>query len=83
MTQLIGIRLFSPKPIQYLIITLFKSSSSWEQIQERVEALATKKKGRYGFSYKAWLGNRVGTLPMAGDHRNGSCAINSDDSRNI
>jgi hypothetical protein len=58
-TMPIGIRLFYSKPVQYLTIALIKSSASWEQIQERVEVMAAKKKGWHRFIYKAWLGNRV------------------------
>ncbi|KAJ5669935.1 uncharacterized protein N7477_005298 [Penicillium maclennaniae] len=58
-TDLIGIRLFYPKPVQYLAIALVNSSTSWEMIQGHVEAMASKKKAWFRFIYRAWMGNRV------------------------
>jgi hypothetical protein len=58
-TTPIGIRLEYPKPLQYLTIALVESSTSWEMIQGKVEALASKKKAWFRFIYRAWMGNRV------------------------
>ncbi|CAG7948665.1 unnamed protein product [Penicillium nalgiovense] len=58
-TTPIGIRLHFPKPLQYLTIALVESSTSWEMIQDQVEAMASKKKAWFRFIYKAWMGNRV------------------------
>ncbi|KAJ5276091.1 hypothetical protein N7524_002244 [Penicillium chrysogenum] len=58
-TTPIGIRLHFPKPLQYLTIALVESSTSWEMIQDQVEAMASKKKAWFRFIYRAWMGNRV------------------------
>ncbi|KAJ6114010.1 hypothetical protein N7523_007327 [Penicillium sp. IBT 18751x] len=58
-TDPIGIRLWYPKPVQYLAIALVKSSTSWEMIQGHVEDMASKKKAWSRFIYRAWMGNRV------------------------
>ncbi|KAJ5846806.1 hypothetical protein N7534_010475, partial [Penicillium rubens] len=49
-TTPIGIRLHFPKPLQYLTIALVESSTSWEMIQDQVEAMASKKRPGSGSS---------------------------------
>ncbi|PLB33765.1 uncharacterized protein BDW47DRAFT_129648 [Aspergillus candidus] len=58
-TTPIGIRLHFPKPLQYLTIALAETSTSWEVVQNQVEAMASKKKAWFRFIYRAWMGNRV------------------------
>ncbi|KAF3385308.1 hypothetical protein F1880_002782 [Penicillium rolfsii] len=64
------IRRFFSKPLRYLTLVLFKSTRSWEKIEELVDFMATRKKGWYRFIYKVWLGNQVGTEETLGlrDH---------------
>jgi hypothetical protein len=44
LTPSVGIRLFYPKPIQYLALALVSSSTCWETIQAKVQLMASKKK---------------------------------------
>ena len=58
-TTPVGIRLQYGKPLQYLTLALTETSSSWNVIESRVQAMASKKKAWFRFIYRAWQGNRV------------------------
>lgn len=70
LTPSVGIRLFYPKPIQYLAVALVSSSTCWENIEAKVQLMASKKKQWYRWVYKAYLGNLIAHDDGVMSHRN-------------
>ncbi|KAJ5172519.1 hypothetical protein N7492_005112 [Penicillium capsulatum] len=59
LTTPVGIRRFFPKPLDYLTVALVSNFSTWDEIQEKVDLMSSKKKAWYRFIFKAWRGNKV------------------------